>query len=419
MPTKKLTQKFIDSIVVTKPTAFTDSTLTGFQLTVSPAGSKTYYYKFSQRGRQIKRNLGKHPVTTLKDAKSNYLKLYEELNRGVNQSHKRMSVRDFFDSYYKPYLLAKNKSARDSFNTLENHFLSWMGDKAIEDITVSELALWRDKRISSGISPNTVKRNLTEIKAMFNYLSNELGFLAENPLVKLKSPKEVEAKKKLYLTKDEYKRVLDTVSRYIDAFNIYTAPANFIERDFTRYGVNNRYELVLKLTGLNIRQHVFPYYLPVAINIALFTGLRKSEIFGLRWSDFDFTNRLLTLQATQTKAQRRRVVALSEKLVEELLLLERATEYYVQLSPNAYVFPVRDTKKAMARFQKETGLDYKIGWHHFRHNFASTLVLKEVPLHLVMSLMGHSKLETTQRYLSVRTDDLKGAVAVLDEVILP
>jgi site-specific recombinase XerD len=31
--------------------------------------------------------------------------------------------------------------------------------------------------------------------------------------------------------------------------------------------------------------------------------------------------------------------------------------------------------------------------------------------------MGHSKLETTQRYLSVRTEDLSEAVAVLDSVI--
>jgi site-specific recombinase XerD len=85
--------------------------------------------------------------------------------------------------------------------------------------------------------------------------------------------------------------------------------------------------------------------------------------------------------------------------------------------PDSFVFPVVDSKKAMATFQAKTGLKEKIGWHHYRHNFASSLVLKSVPLPVVMSLMGHSKLETTQRYLSVRTEDLADAVAVLDNVI--
>jgi integrase len=413
MPKKKLTQKFIDSVTVKKPTTFTDTSLTGFQLTVSVVGSKTYYYKFFQDGRQIKKNLGKHPSTSLKDAKSNYIQLYDEITRGVNQSQKRMSLRAFVDEHYARHLESKNKSAKDSLQTLETHFLSWLGEKPIEDITVLDVATWRDKRLANGISPNTVKRNLTELKSMFNYLTSELGFLKENPIANLKNPKEVAVEEKLYLTKNEYQNILEAIEKYKQAGAIYAGLDFKASKEISWLGLNV-YDYVLEKTGLNIRPHVFPFYLPYALEIALYTGMRKSEIFGLKWNNIDFEKGLVELKASQTKASRSRKIPISPQLLDNLFLYARFSKV---ADPDSFVFPVVDSKKAMATFQSKTGLKEKIGWHHYRHNFASSLVLKSVPLPVVMSLMGHSKLETTQRYLSVRTEDLADAVAVLDNVI--
>lgn len=51
--------------------------------------------------------------------------------------------------------------------------------------------------------------------------------------------------------------------------------------------------------------------------------------------------------------------------------------------------------------------------HHLRHHFASTLVLRGVPLNVVQRLLGHRDLATTQIYLSVRTEDAFEAVNLL------
>ncbi len=51
--------------------------------------------------------------------------------------------------------------------------------------------------------------------------------------------------------------------------------------------------------------------------------------------------------------------------------------------------------------------------HHLRHNFASQLVLRAVAPSVVMKLLGHTAIETTQLYLSVRKEDEIEAVNLL------
>jgi integrase len=40
-------------------------------------------------------------------------------------------------------------------------------------------------------------------------------------------------------------------------------------------------------------------------------------------------------------------------------------------------------------------------WHNLRHRFASKLSKQGTPIFEIMSLLGHSNLETTQRYLQL------------------
>jgi integrase len=306
-----LNQSFVQSITVVKPTTFTDKRLKGFQLTVSKAGTKVYYFKFSQAGRQFKVKLGKHPTMSFKEAKGLYLEKLQEIELGVNQQHRKQTLQYFMDNHYKLHLKSKNRSAHDSIKTLETHFLSWLGNRTIESITVTELATWRDKRLQSGISPNTVKRNLTEFKSMFNYLVNELGYLKENPIANLKSPKEVEPEEKLYLSSEEYQKILATIERYKFAGGVYMGIDMGANQEIKLRDIEP-YDYVLEKVNLNIRPHVFPYYLAYALEIALFTGLRKSELLGLWWSHIDFDNRLITVTAT-TYETTRAIIKVSER----------------------------------------------------------------------------------------------------------
>lgn len=51
---------------------------------------------------------------------------------------------------------------------------------------------------------------------------------------------------------------------------------------------------------------------------ALDTGMRRGEILGLKWSDVDFEERVLTIRAFNTKTMKERQVSLTTRLTLEL-----------------------------------------------------------------------------------------------------
>ena len=53
--------------------------------------------------------------------------------------------------------------------------------------------------------------------------------------------------------------------------------------------------------------------------------------------------------------------------------------------------------------------------HALRHTFASRLVRKGVPLHVVSKLLGHKRLQETDRYAHLCEENLSDAVQVLEE----
>jgi len=64
-----------------------------------------------------------------------------------------------------------------------------------------------------------------------------------------------------------------------------------------------------------------PHLKPIVI-VALHTGMRKSEILGLRWQDIDFAPRTITVR--QTKNNEPKIIPMNRTLYEELQQLPQA-----------------------------------------------------------------------------------------------
>jgi integrase len=141
--------------------------------------------------------------------------------------------------------------------------------------------------------------------------------------------------------------------------------------------------------------------------VALLTGLRLSELFKLTWDDVDSENRTLTLR--KPKGGKTVNLPISQDAVDVLYSLPI-------LEGSPFVFPgkggnQRTTfKRGWKEIRKAAGLPDNFRFHGLRHNFASQLASKGVPLAVIRDLMTHKDLSTTQRYAHLAPDALRKAV---------
>ena len=155
----------------------------------------------------------------------------------------------------------------------------------------------------------------------------------------------------------------------------------------------------------------------LVVMLAGYAGLRAGEVRGLRWKDVYLDAGYLVVRqsichgvADVPKGKERKV-----PLVPELQSLlgktkERNSQGLVARSktgkPWSEYAPANAFRRARDR-AKLAGIRY----HDLRHFFTTTWLNSGVPVHVVMEVVGHADLSTTQIYAHVTDDDLKLAVA--------
>jgi integrase len=152
--------------------------------------------------------------------------------------------------------------------------------------------------------------------------------------------------------------------------------------------------------------------------VAAFTGLRLGELLALRWSDVEFAGARLTVaramsageEASTTKSRRFRVVPLADQAAAELERVSRRSHFtdrtdLVFCRADGGPLDRSTVRKRFTRAQKAAGVRMR-RFHDLRHTFGS-LAIRNLDSVTVQSMMGHSRLATTERYLHAkpRTDD--------------
>jgi integrase len=157
-----------------------------------------------------------------------------------------------------------------------------------------------------------------------------------------------------------------------------------------------------------------PDHLTPIVSLALNTGLRKGEIFNLRWADADLRRAQLTVRGTGAKSGQTRHVPLNREAVAVLRAWQTTTT-----DQTAHVFagrsegePLDDVKKAWLPVVKAAKLK-AFTFHDLRHTFASKLVMAGVDLNTVRELLGHADIKMTLRYAHIAPAHAAAAVAKL------
>jgi len=148
--------------------------------------------------------------------------------------------------------------------------------------------------------------------------------------------------------------------------------------------------------------------LKVIILVALGTGMRKSEILGLKWTDVDYEKGIVSLYVT--KSGKSRYIPINESVREALLSVEKRPE-------SLYIFHKKDGTPYNCRKSFETALKQAgisgFRFHDLRHTFDSHLVMSGIDLNTVRELLGRKDIKMTLWYAHLSPDHKTRAVNVL------
>ncbi|MEO5631444.1 MAG: site-specific integrase [Nitrospiraceae bacterium] len=146
------------------------------------------------------------------------------------------------------------------------------------------------------------------------------------------------------------------------------------------------------------------------VRLAILTGLRKSEQFGLRWADIDLERGLITLPDTKSGA------------VQYVHLMEEAKAILSRLIPgntSVWVFPSENPETHLDpdNFYGRLYLPALEGatlegvtWHTLRHTFASRLAMNGQSPSTIAALLRHSGTDLVARYAHLSPTHLHGAL---------
>jgi integrase len=260
------------------------------------------------------------------------------------------------------------------------HVSPAIGKRKIASVTTRDVERLASSILEKGASPKTVRNVMTFLHSVFA-LAVRKGWAAANPVADAARPRrrrEGDADPDLqFLTLDELDAVIDVI------------PDHAVDRD----ALGPVLRLVILAAGT--------------------TGLRQSELIGLRWRDVDLRAQRVRVRNAWVRYEHssegksdlstKRSVPMTDRLAGELKKWRLRTVFgneddLVFAHPELGV-PL-DRTKVTRRFQAacaEAGVR-QIRFHDLRHTFATALAAAGVPLRTIQEYLGHADLKTTQIY---------------------
>lgn len=208
-----------------------------------------------------------------------------------------------------------------------------------------------------------------------------------------------------------YQRFKKVVNSAVESCIIYKSPCSGI---VCKADINALKKDILSIEEMNVLINcTYPGQnqdIRRAFIFCLYCGLRYCDVSRLRFTNIDYSNKLLKFEQTKTKG-------LSSKSSVVIPLNDGLINLIGQPPRNADDKPLKDTlifrlpcmsvcHKALSKWMTEAGIDKHITWHCARHSFAVNILNKGANIKTVSSLLGHSTLKYTEKYTRA-VDSLK------------
>lgn len=294
---------------------------------------------------------------------------------------KKHTLGELVDRYTRETLMTKthNKKTQKVQRQQLNWWKEQLGAYALSEITPALLAEYRDKLAHEEIrpelkrSPSTVTRYMAALSHAFTTAVKEWGWLDDSPIRKVTKPKEPRGRVR-YLSDEERKRLLTVC-----------------------------------------KESNHPYLYSIVV-LALATGMRQGEIFGMRWDDVNLEHGYVILH--ETKNGERRRIPITGHAKQVLLNLQQQHHIASKLVFPDYKknlankpFHIRNAwNNAVKRAELE---DFR--FHDLRHSAASYLAMNGASPAEIAEVLGHKTLQMVKRYAHLSEAHTSKVVAAMNE----
>ena len=240
--------------------------------------------------------------------------------------------------------------------------LQFLGEEGVDEparVTQHHVRAFIAKRHRQGLGGKSLQRMLSAVRSLFRWMLRE-GLARHNPATPVRAPK---SGRHLPATLDA-----DSIGQLLEI------PCD---------------------TPLAVRDKAI-------MELFYSSGLRLSELAGLRWDQLDLGSGMVTVTG---KGNRTRMVPVGRMAAKALLEWRKSRAEFASFEqPSVFVSqrgnPIspRTIQARIRYWAKRQGIPQNIYPHLLRHSFASHMLESSGDLRAVQELLGHADISTTQVY---------------------
>jgi integrase len=378
-----------------------DTDVRGFSITIYPSGNRAFALDYRIGGRQRRMTIGRWPEWNTVAARERAKELRRDIDEGFDPLSLRESAReaprisDMITRYleeHTPHLAPRN--AADQQTIMHKLVAPDWGNRLVTEITkadveklLSKIAAGRARpsktkpnnraRKLQGVKPTPVRANRVGevLRKMFS-LAVGWGWRDDNPASGFR--RRLENERERFLTPEEIGRL----AKALDAADDQRA------------------------AGI--------------IRLCMLTGARVGEVRQARFEQFNLDLGSWSKPAATTKQRKIHRIPISN----EVATIVRQRQLLVP-SGNPWLFPsdtpgqpVQEIRRFWKAIQTEADLP-GVRVHDLRHTFASLLVSGGASLEMIGKLLGHTQMQTTQRYAHLMDSPLREGLDTVASIFRP
>jgi len=349
-----------------KQTVYKNPSFKGLELVVGKK-SKTWYFRTST----IRKKLGHWPDLSVDAAISNWGRIKADRFKGISEfsNAETISLNNYLGLWLKK---THQKLAKERVRDLRAA-LGELANESLNRFTKDMITQWRQDFVINRERPNrprsaaTANRHISFLKGRLSDAVDD-QFINANPLYRMSKLPENDERVR-FLNHDEEERLMSAIS---------------LRTDFLK---------------------------PMCI-LALNTGMRRGELYSLKWSEVYWETRNIRILGSTSKSGKTKFVPMNDQCYKAL------TDWKYLSTKSDLVFPRsngqirRGVCREFLTLMGEAGInDFR--FHDMRHDFASKLVQKGVDIYQVKELLRHDDIRMTQRYSHLAPSQLLQVVQTL------